>query len=197
MCSSDLATKPFFTTKEDGGSNGLGLASVASVVASAQGKLDIRSAVGAGTCVRLVLPLADAAPTSVAEERPAPLAEPVDQALSLLVVDDGKATARIIQSMCEAAGHRVQIFTRPDEALVWANRAGVPVDVLVTDIRMEPFDGYQLAEQMKKTHPDMGVVFMSGYFPDADIPPHPDGAALVRKPFDDVSLLQKIAEVAK
>jgi CheY-like chemotaxis protein len=62
---------------------------------------------------------------------------------------------------------------------------------------MEPFDGYQLADQIKKAHPDIGVVFMSGYFPDTNIPPHPDGAALVRKPFDDVSLLQKIAEVAK
>ena len=191
------ATKRFFTTKDVGGSNGLGLASVARVVATAQGKLDIRSAVGVGTCVRIVLPLVGAAPTTVPVQRSARAAKPADQALSLLVVDDGKATARIIQAMCEAAGHRVEIFTRADEALVWANRAGVPIDVLVTDIRMEPFDGYQLADQIKKAHPDIGVVFMSGYFPDTNIPPHPDGAALVRKPFDDVSLLQKIAEVAK
>lgn len=55
--------EPFLTTKTTG--TGLGLAVVKAVVRAHQGNLDIRSKVGRGTCVQVVLPLIDGRPREV------------------------------------------------------------------------------------------------------------------------------------
>lgn len=55
--------EPFLTTKTTG--TGLGLAVVKAVVRAHQGNLSIRSKVGRGTCVQVVLPLIDGRPREV------------------------------------------------------------------------------------------------------------------------------------
>ena len=55
--------EPFLTTKATG--TGLGLAVVKAVVKAHQGSLELRSKVGRGTCVRVVLPLIDGQSTEV------------------------------------------------------------------------------------------------------------------------------------
>ena len=56
----ERATTSFFTTKPEGQGTGLGLWMVKRFVASCGGKLDIDTAVGRGTTVRLVFPRANA-----------------------------------------------------------------------------------------------------------------------------------------
>ncbi|BBH45083.1 sensor histidine kinase [Pseudomonas sp. KU43P] len=55
--------EPFLTTKATG--TGLGLAVVKAVVRAHQGSLQLRSKVGRGTCVKVVLPLIDGQPVEV------------------------------------------------------------------------------------------------------------------------------------
>jgi signal transduction histidine kinase len=50
-------TEPFFSTKPEGKGTGLGLAICRRIVAQHDGKLEIDSRVGAGTTVRVVLPV--------------------------------------------------------------------------------------------------------------------------------------------
>jgi len=56
--------EPFFTTKDVGAGTGLGLAISYNVVAAHGGRIDVESAPGAGTTVRIVLPLAAATPAA-------------------------------------------------------------------------------------------------------------------------------------
>jgi len=66
---------PFFTTKEPGRGTGLGLATVRALVYEAHGFVELESALGGGTTIRLHLPLVERAPAReevvVSEPKPA------------------------------------------------------------------------------------------------------------------------------
>jgi len=66
----DKIFDPFFTTKEPGKGMGLGLAIVKSIIEDHQGKIVIESTPGAGTTVRVFLPVSgqDSLDTLVGEE---------------------------------------------------------------------------------------------------------------------------------
>lgn len=53
----DRVCEPFFTTKEEGKGTGLGLAICRRIVEQHRGTLEVRSAAGAGTTIRITLPL--------------------------------------------------------------------------------------------------------------------------------------------
>jgi signal transduction histidine kinase len=58
--------EPFFTTKPAGSGTGLGLLMVQGFVTETGGAIEVDSAVGRGTCVRLLFPAAIGAPATPA-----------------------------------------------------------------------------------------------------------------------------------
>jgi signal transduction histidine kinase/ActR/RegA family two-component response regulator len=169
---------PFFSTKHVG--RGLGLTTVFRIVSSHGGVIDVRSTAGRGTRVRLLFPrgvLLPAAPAEAAHARArAPLSGRV------LVVDDDENVRRLSTLFCRRLGLEVASAGGGPEALAWLASARERVDAVLLDLSMPGMDGHQVLAEIRRSHPDLPVLLVSGYV--ERLPSEPDGATrFLAKPF--------------
>ncbi len=157
------AFDPFFTTKPTGHGTGLGLSMVHGFVKQSGGHVRIDSAPGKGTSVRLLLPRSAAANPTVAG-----LPEPDERSEALagetvFVVEDDARVRAVVTRQLQVLGYSVLGAATAEEALR-ALDAGVPVDLLLTDVVLPGgMTGPALASRVATSRPDLPVVFMSGY----------------------------------
>jgi YesN/AraC family two-component response regulator len=82
------------------------------------------------------------------------------------------------------------------DALEIAEQRRGSIHVLITDVVMPRMRGTELARKLKRCHPELKIVYMSGYLEHNS---QPDGyepeSTFLQKPFTRESLLRKIAEV--
>ncbi len=186
--------EPFFTTKPIGEGSGLGLYSVFGIVERFGGAVELRSELGRGTEVRIVLPHLPSAPAAQAEERSprrAPSTADFGQArMTVLMVEDEHLIRLSVKHMLSTVAFNV--LMAPDCATaerIAAEQAGT-IDVLLTDIVLTDGSGGALAEQLQLTYPAMAVVFMSAYPTDMLLHQEriPPGSSSLQKPFDEAQL---------
>ncbi len=168
-CGMDEATRarafePFFTTKPTGQGTGLGLSAVQGIVQQHGGAVTLESAVGQGTTVHVLLPLADAAGAPAAEPPPAPgsAAAPCG-GLRVLCVDDDETMALLAERLLRRAGCRPVVFNDAELALEAVRADPQGFDVLVTDYNMPRMSGLDLAAAVKPLAPRLPVIVGSGY----------------------------------
>jgi signal transduction histidine kinase len=191
------AFEPFFTTKDVGKGSGLGLSQVYGFIKQSGGHVRIDSAPGKGTTVNLYLPrLAAVAPEPrLAPARPAPRGEA--RGSTILAVEDDDDVRAYTAATLRDFGYEVVEAASGREALgLLAARDGV--DLLFTDVGLGGgMNGRQLADEAMRRHPQLRVLFTSGYARDAIV--H-DGrldprVELLAKPFTHAALDAKIREV--
>ena len=188
------AFDPFFTTKEVGKGSGLGLSMVYGFVKQSQGHVQVSSAVGLGTTVRIYLPRA-----SAAAERPAAAPEPEDLpggSERILLVEDDDLVRSHVSAQLVQFGYRVVSARNGPEALRLLQEDG-GFDLLFTDIVMPGgMNGLQLAEAARRLRPDLPVLFTSGYTDEAMQPHEPPahGARLITKPYRRQELARRLRE---
>jgi len=194
------AFEPYFTTKAPDKGSGLGLATVRETLERAGGLVELGSAPGRGTEVRLGLPLAGG-PAPARERRPAArpaLPRPADlRPARVLVVDDEPAVRQVARSVLERAGLRVLEAADGQEALELLGADPGACDLVLTDIAMPRLSGPALARALRVCRPDARVVFMTGQL----LPAGPaDGLLaglgpdehILAKPFDVGALLAAV-----
>lgn len=79
----------------------------------------------------------------------------------ILVVDDETVVVSLVRDALEDDNYIVETCGSADEALQWLNRRRF--DLLITDIRMPGMDGIELVCRGREMHPDLGVIFITGY----------------------------------
>src|SRR6202044_1748202 len=95
--------EPFFTTKGERGT-GLGLAMVYGMIQRHSAELEVDSAAGSGTTIRLIFPVYTQALASSADVSTAQM---IDRRLRILLVDDDPLLIKALQDTLEQDGHVV------------------------------------------------------------------------------------------
>ena len=158
--------QPFFTTKADPETRGLGLATVQEIVREAGGLLWIRSQPDVGTSVEIHFPALAPGVAPAATEPPAPAAPPRPGHETILLVDDDPGVLRFAQRGLEMFGYRVVAAQSAAEATTIAAERGGEIALLVTDVMMPGQRGTGLAQELVADWPHLKVLFISGYADD-------------------------------
>ena len=169
--------EPFFTTKGERGT-GLGLAMVYGITQRHNAEIEIESAMGQGTTVRLNFPtsLAEGAAEAEAEDSVTTPAR-----LRLLVVDDDPLLTKSLRDTLEANGHAVVTASGGQEGIdlfTASEHSSEHFAAVITDLGMPYVDGRKVAAAVKAIAPAKPVILLTGWgqrlVAEGDIPPHVD-----------------------
>jgi nitrogen-specific signal transduction histidine kinase/CheY-like chemotaxis protein len=153
--------EPFFTTKGERGT-GLGLAMVYGVAQRHDAEIDIDSALGQGTTIRLRFQAQLEEITALPDVRQTATVRP----LRILVVDDDPMLIQSLRDTLKADGHDVVTAEggKAGIAQFGANAgSGTRFDVVITDLGMPNVDGRQVAAAVKKASSATPVVLLTGW----------------------------------
>ena len=201
-CGMDAQTQerifePFFTTKPMGQGTGLGLATVYGVVKQSNGTVWVYSEVGVGTTFRVYLPTTSHHQVEVK----APVISGTDENGSgtVLIVEDEEQVRSIAAAVLKSRGYNVFSAANGQEALSLAFLIDTPLDLLVTDVIMPKMGGPELVEQLVPMHPNMRVLYISGYTENALVSTAavPGGVQHLPKPFAPSLLARKVGELLR
>ncbi len=190
--------EPYFTTKEVGKGTGLGLSTVYGIVKQTGGYIFCDSAIGRGTTFRIYLPRFVPTETAAPVEPQAKAGLSTDLSGSgrVLLVEDEDGVRSFAMRALQRQGYEVFEAVSGADALEVMESIGGKVDIIVSDVIMPEMDGPTMFKELRKTHPDLKIIFVSGYPDDAfkNGLGENDTFAFLPKPFTLSQLAAKVKE---
>jgi len=174
--------EPFFTTKPAGQGTGLGLSQISGFARQSGGEVAIQSVLGDGTTVSIYLPRhageARAAVRAPAGATPKASAE---VGTILVVEDDPRVRAATGTALTELGYPAILCGSGPEAIDQLEERDDI--GLVITDVVMPGMTGPELAGQIRATHPEVGLLFVTGYVGEAGEAESFKGSEVLRKPF--------------
>jgi PAS domain S-box-containing protein len=187
--------EPFYTTKKTG--TGLGLSIVYSIIKRYAGHIEIDTALKSGTNFNIYLPAVSGQEKVVHHPKDDTERTALMSGKTILIVEDEESIREILTDILQEMGCKTLSAPNAEDALVRYGKFEEPIDLLITDVILPGKRGPEMAGEFKTLHPDIKVIFMSGY-PDDKIQ-HSDivngRAHFMAKPFTPGMIIDKMQDV--
>ncbi|NOT24458.1 MAG: response regulator [Acidobacteria bacterium] len=181
--------EPFFSGRNVGAADGLGLSSVFGIVKQSGGYIWVQSEVGRGTTFSILFPTqADSGATTT------PGLLHADA--TILVVEDDRSVRALIADELRRRGYHVLESASGEEAFEVFSSHGSRIQLLLTDLVLQSGSGPTIARRLRASDPGIRVLYMTG------LPGHvaadagdDSGAPFIQKPFSLQTLADKVRAV--
>ncbi|MGL6245940.1 ATP-binding protein [Pseudomonas sp.] len=184
---------PFFTTKKIGEGTGLGLSMIYGFTQQSGGQVRVHSSVGVGTTVTMFFPVDHAQPDQhAANPDETQATEAFGHNETILLVDDETAIRQMASEFLSDMGYRVIEAVDSVSARKQAQKLE-HIDLLLTDIGLPGLmNGVALAAEFRGKHPQLKVLFITGFAGGTSLVSVDSTTRVLTKPFSLNDLGQRV-----
>jgi PAS domain S-box-containing protein len=184
--------EPFYTTKEESGGTGLGLATVYGIVNQSGGRISVDSAVGHGSTFTVCFPRAHG-PRFRMQKSEQTSAEFGQE--TILLAEDREDVREMLALTLQSKGYHVIQAGDGEQAVDTARTFAGNIHLMVTDVVMPHLSGADAVRQIRQFRPDLKVVFITGYAEQSCTQPDLPSSVVLEKPLLPDVLLTRIREL--
>jgi len=152
--------EPLFTTKAPDKGTGLGLSTVAGIVKSHSGYIQVHTETGKGTKFRVYLPASKSLETDKSTELGKAL--PVGHGELILLMDDEATVRQLTQTTLQNCGYRVLTATSGFDGVTTFDAHKDEIKILVSDTDMPVMNGIVAIQAIQRLKPGIPVIITSG-----------------------------------
>ncbi|RLL52278.1 PAS domain S-box protein [Mariprofundus sp. EBB-1] len=183
--------EPFYTTKFAG--RGLGMSAVLGIVRSHNGSLQLSSAVGSGTCFKVLLPVSHNTVTEDVNIDEGFTSLGGDLSATVLVIDDELMVRTVVERLLNRLGCKVILAADGKQGIEAYQHHKDEISIVLLDMMMPVMGGKETLKRLKALNAALPIYICSGYgnenISDQFNAVQPDG--IVLKPFT----LKRLTEV--
>ncbi len=186
---------PFFTTKKQNKSVGLGLSTVYGIMKNHKGHVNFDSKKGLGTIFYLYFPITNKEYKKLEQtDKKNEKINTESRLNKILVVDDDDLIREMLYEVLSDEGYEVLKASDGEEGLEVFNNNMDEISLVILDMKMPKKNGRELFFDMKRIKKDLEVIIITGYTLDNQVQELLDNGAsdYFKKPFDISLLLEKI-----
>jgi signal transduction histidine kinase/ActR/RegA family two-component response regulator len=189
--------EPFFTTKGVGEGTGLGLAIVYGIVKEHNGFIEVESAPGLGTTLRIYLPVVRSEGKSAVNELLTEESASRKYASgrgTVLVVEDEEAMVHLLIEALSRAGYQTLTAMNGEEAVDLYHQHTAEIDIVVLDLGLPKVSGFDVIHKLMEQRPSVSIIITTGYL-QPDLKPELFQAGVkdcIYKPYVVDDLVEKV-----
>jgi signal transduction histidine kinase/CheY-like chemotaxis protein len=151
--------EPFYTTRQAGQGTGIGLAVVRNIILRMNGALDVDSRLEGGTRMTAYWPALSAPMVT----GPGGAVTPAGAGETIMVVDDEPELVALTEDLLASLSYEPVGFSDARAALEALQKDPARFHAVLTDERMQPLRGLDLAAEIQKLRPGLPIILMTGH----------------------------------